>query len=67
MTAEVIVPFKALVTIAPGDECVLIGTKPKKTVFVRCVVENSTHKYAVFSDGRWRPMSSYGKTWKHKK
>ena len=48
--------------VKAGDE-VILDYDTKHIVTVVRMVEGKKNNYAVFSNGQWRPVSSYGKTW----
>lgn len=48
--------------VKPGDE-VILDYNTKRIVTVVRLVESDKNSYAVFSNGQWRPVSTYGKTW----
>ena len=49
-----------------GDKVVFdFTTCPRRSGYtVRRLVETEYGVYAVFNNGTWRPMSTYGKTWR---
>jgi hypothetical protein len=55
------------VELLPGDKVELDGIE--KSYFGRPyrivrLVENGNHVYAVFNNDTWRPLSTYGITWR---
>lgn len=54
------------VELSPGDkvEVDFMNKNWKTTTYVRRLVETKLHTYAVLSNGTWRPMSTYGLTWR---
>ena len=54
------------IELKAGDK-VNVGLKRKdkvrKTLWVTRLVETNRRVYAVLSDGCWRPLTTYNKTW----
>lgn len=54
------------VEILPGDKVEVdwMYAGFRKVFQVRKLVETGLHTYAVLSNGTWRPMTTYGITWR---
>ena len=50
------------ISLQPND--IIMDLSSSKHSRVTRVVENRLHTYVVLTDGTWRPLSSYGKTWR---
>ena len=54
--------LKTKLELHPGDKIVTI---PYNRIYtVTRITENQNQLYVVFSNGVWRPLTTYGKTWK---
>ena len=62
MIAKVTVKKETYEEIKPGDEVVL-DYNPDKIVTVSKMIETRSGIRAVFSNGTWRPVTTYGYTW----
>ena len=63
MLTKVKVTKEVEVELNPGDVVILDGYN---TTGIRRLVETYNNTYAVFHNETWRPLSTYGKTWRKK-
>ena len=50
------------ISLLPND--IIMDLSSSKRSRVTRIVESKLHTYVVLTDGTWRPLSSYGKTWR---
>lgn len=64
MKAEVMIKVPTLTEIKPGDK--VIANYQKEELTVCKMIETASGIRAVFTNGTWRPMTTYNDTWKKK-
>ena len=64
MKVNVLVPTE--MELKPGDDCILHSDvlSTPRTRKVNRIVESRKGVKVVFSDGTWRPIHTYGITWR---
>lgn len=50
------------ISLLPND--IIMDLSSSKRSRVTRIVESKLRTYVVLTDGTWRPLSSYGKTWR---
>ena len=69
MKSYVMIKVPTLTEIKPGDKVITNFTLPancQKELTVCKMIETASGIRAVFTNGTWRPMTTYNDTWKKK-
>lgn len=69
MKADVMIKVPTTTEIKPGDKVVVNFTlreNLQRELTVYKMIETATGIRAVFTDGSWRPMTTYNETWRKK-
>ena len=64
MKVDVIIKVPTLTEIKPGDKVIANFCQEELTVCK--MIETASGIRAVFTNGTWRPMTTYNETWKKK-
>lgn len=63
MKADVMIKVPTITEIKPGDKVI---ANYQKELTVCKMIETASGIRAVFTNGTWRPMTTYNDTWKKK-
>lgn len=69
MKADVMIKVPTTTEIKPGDKVVVNFDLPKalqRELVVFKMIETASGIRAVFTNGTWRPMTTYNETWRKK-
>ena len=69
MKVDVMIKVPTVTEIKPGDKVITNFTlreNLRRELTVRKMIETTTGIRAVFTNGSWRPMTTYNETWKKK-
>lgn len=67
MITKVKVTKEVEIELKPGDRVALDGLTQSligRPYRIKRIIENANQTYVVFSNYTWRPLSTYGKTWR---